>query len=97
MLAEVWSKTVIDKHEVVAEYIPPEYNEKQLIHKDWKWSKKHVRESQYMLQIVKCDDRGCCSIPRSSYFNLVLNVACANFADFYSRDLNVTIFLQSRN
>ena len=72
ILAEIWSKTVIDKYEVVADYISPEkaeYDEEQLIHKDWKWRENHVRESQYMLQIVKCEDRNCCSIPSSSYFN----------------------------
>ena len=76
ILAEIWSKTVIDKYEVVAEYICPEkaeYDEEQLIHKDWKWRKNHVCESQYMLQIVKCEDRNCCSIPRSSYFNLIID------------------------
>ena len=35
-----------------------------------KWRSTHVRESQYFTQIMKCDDRRCCRIPRSSYFTL---------------------------
>ena len=32
------------------------------------WRDQHVMESQYLLQIVKCDNRACCSVTRSSYF-----------------------------
>ncbi|KAF9422454.1 hypothetical protein HW555_001852, partial [Spodoptera exigua] len=30
------------------------------------WYSEHVRESQYLLQVVKCDDRACCGDLRSS-------------------------------
>ena len=35
------------------------------------WKMKHIRESQYMVQVVKCSDRVCCSQPRSSYFSFI--------------------------
>ena len=77
ILAEIWSKTVIDKYEVVAKYISPEkaeYNEKSSLYTMiGSGEKNHVRESLYMLQIVKCEDRNCWSIPRSSYFNLIID------------------------
>ena len=100
ILAEIWSKTVIDKYEVVAEYISPEkaeYDEEQLIHKDWKWRKNHVRESQYMLQIVKCEDRNCCSIPRSSYFNLIIDRFLPPPLPLSQSDDGLAVNLESQN
>ena len=35
------------------------------------WRAKHVRESQYCTQIVKCEDSGCCRPHRSSAFSLL--------------------------
>ncbi len=67
ILAEVWSKTVIDGYDTVAEYIQPEY-ETPITEKDQQWHAKHVRESQYLLQVVKCDDQTCCNPRRSSLF-----------------------------
>ena len=55
VLAEIWSNMVIDGHPVQAEYIQPkEITSKEL--PDMHWYSNHVRESQYFLQIVKCDD-----------------------------------------
>ena len=70
VLSESWSETVIDGHPTVAEYISPSEDEMPML-KDQAWHKAHVRESQYMLQIVKCRDRSCCEEPRSSYFTVV--------------------------
>ena len=66
MLAEVWSSTVIDTHAVVAEYLPPSTNLYKPHDPNEQWKSKHVRQSQYCLQIVKCDDINCCSPLRTN-------------------------------
>ncbi|CAH2005675.1 unnamed protein product [Acanthoscelides obtectus] len=40
---------------------------------DIKWYSEHVRESQYLLQIVKCRNTECCR-PRSGLFRLLDNI-----------------------
>ena len=54
--AEIWSESIIDNHPVAASYTSPPEKEhsKVLFHKTEEWKAKHVRQSQYMLQIVKC-------------------------------------------
>ena len=69
--AEIWSMTVIDGYDTVAEYIPPGSETSILIEKDQEWHAKHVHESQYLLQIVKCGDQSCCSPRRSSLFRFL--------------------------
>ncbi|XP_055542900.1 uncharacterized protein LOC129728479 [Wyeomyia smithii] len=69
-LAEVWSNVNIDGFDVSAEYILPERSEIQksdMIQMDESWKAKHVRTSQYCLQIVKCFDKACCNAFRSKY------------------------------
>ena len=68
VLAEIWSKLVIDEHPVVAEYISDDPDERE---KSEKWKSKHVKASQYFLQIVKCNDRTCCLTFRSSYLEVI--------------------------
>lgn len=70
VLSEIWSKMVIDNYSVIAEFID-EGPSTITRHVENEWRDKHVMESQYLLQIVKCNDRTCCSIPRSSYFNIM--------------------------
>ncbi|KAL1381516.1 hypothetical protein pipiens_013407 [Culex pipiens pipiens] len=68
-LAEVWGGLIIDGYPTVAEFIEPEASEvdpESLECRDQCWFSNHVRTSQYMLQIVKCDNRSCCSPLRSS-------------------------------
>ena len=69
ILAEVWSETVIDSHPVVASYIIPPVNERAVLTfgQSEAWKAKHVRQSQYMLQIVKCTDEKCCAPFRTKY------------------------------
>ena len=63
-LAEIWSNTVIDGHSVVAENVEPiDRNEIHVMEKSANWQNNHVQESQYFLQIVKCNDRTCCDAP----------------------------------
>ena len=70
------SDVVIDGNPVVAEYVDQnedasENDENDLLIKDEVWRAKHIRESQYLLQIVKCDDVNCCSLKRSSLFRVI--------------------------
>lgn len=71
VLGEIWSKLVIDGHPVVAEFIKEEPEEITSRTKSEEWKAKHVRESQYLLQIVKCTDAVCCSPFQSSYLKIV--------------------------
>ena len=55
----------IDGHPVVAEYIEPgESDLPEAV--DQHWYASHVRESQYLLQVVRCSSLECCGPPRSS-------------------------------
>ena len=67
VVAEIWRKTVIDNYPTVAEYINPS-DEVFITAKDQEWIAKHVCESQYMLQIVKCSNTSCYGTGRSSFF-----------------------------
>ncbi|XP_062550683.1 uncharacterized protein LOC134215536 [Armigeres subalbatus] len=69
-LAEVWSEVCIDGYEVSAEYIAPEHSEIDKCNMntaDEDWRDRHVRTSQYFLQIIKCTDNTCCAPFRSKY------------------------------
>jgi hypothetical protein len=59
MMAAVWSSVLIDSHEVVAEYINPVDREPPN-EPDSKWVAGHIRQSQYFLQIIKCDETTWC-------------------------------------
>ena len=67
-LGEVWSTTVIDGYPVTAQFIKPTEIVKNLEKKSPEWNNVHVRESQYMVQVVKCNNIECCSPRRSSLF-----------------------------
>jgi len=51
--AEIWGNMIIDKHLVVAEYVPPDCTPASRDFEDVTaaWYQKHVRESQYFLQV----------------------------------------------
>lgn len=68
VLAEVYSNIKIDGFDVVANAIRPECSEispDSLTTKDDDWISKHVRSSQYLLQMRKCSNFECCSPFRS--------------------------------
>ena len=71
---------IIDGHPVLAEFISEEADQ-EVIKKSEEWKSKHVRESQYFLQIVKCKDSKCCSPFRSSYLKVVKD-RFSSFAKF---------------
>lgn len=66
VLAEVWSNTVIDGEPVVASYIEPDQSRPIVKEQNERWKSGHLRSSQYLLQIVKCDDNSCCKPKRST-------------------------------
>jgi hypothetical protein len=65
-LAEVWSSVVIDNYKVVAQYVE-QTDADTPSEPDSRWTARHVRQSQYFLQIVKCDESGCCKPWRSTW------------------------------
>ena len=69
ILAEIWSESIIDNHPVVASYTsPPEKKHDEVVfHKSEEWNAKQVRQSQYMLQIIKCSYSSCCKPRRINY------------------------------
>ncbi|CAF4485859.1 unnamed protein product [Rotaria sp. Silwood2] len=74
-LAEIWSELTIDSYPVVCRYIEPivekdssSLNAKML---DLNWLTVHVRQSQYLLQIIKCNDLNCCPPWRTSYSKVI--------------------------
>ena len=60
ILCEIWGKMVIDGFPVVSDFINNEPTA-TVHHVSNEWRDQHVMESQYLLQIVKCDNRECCS------------------------------------
>lgn len=66
-LAEIWNGITIDGHPVEATYVNPDaprdFDSPEIDHS---WAAKHVRTSQYCLQIIKCEDRLCCKEFRSN-------------------------------
>ena len=60
ILAEVWSGMVFDGHPCISENVSDEPVQlPQQMSEEWKAI--HVRQSHFFLQIVKCNDRECCS------------------------------------
>ena len=70
ILAKIWSGVIIDGYPVLVEFISEEADQ-EVIKKSEEWKSKHVRESQYFLQIVKYKDSKCCSPFHSSYLKVV--------------------------
>ena len=63
---------VIDGNPVVANYIEPGAGKIALDMPDESWLASHVRRSQYMLQIVRCNDRTCCTGNWRTNFNQII-------------------------
>ncbi|KAJ8680486.1 hypothetical protein QAD02_016273 [Eretmocerus hayati] len=59
-LAQVWSDISIDDYPVVAVHAGETSVADEPEEVDMDWYDVHVRESQYLLQVVKCNDRDCC-------------------------------------
>ncbi|KAF2897607.1 hypothetical protein ILUMI_08576 [Ignelater luminosus] len=72
-VAEVWDRTVIDGFEVIAQYVPPASTaaSESTEANDVLWRDRHILQSKYCLQVVKCQDESCCS-PMISRLRLYL-------------------------
>ena len=68
ILAEIWCKIVLDGHPICAEYV--ENKELESVQLDESWMSRHVRTSQYFLQIIKCSNDDCCESMRSNWLSL---------------------------
>ena len=66
-LAEIWSQVVIDGHTIHAEFVDSDDGVMEAQEPDINWVAQHVRQSQYLLQIVKCTNPQCCRPMRSSW------------------------------
>ena len=66
ILAEIWFQSIINDHPVKAAYIDPQEHSIDTPESE-RWKRVHVQQSQYMLQIVKCNDQSCCKL-RTNYF-----------------------------
>lgn len=68
-LAEVWNQTVIGDYSVHVKYVEPEVssNAPDLPISSQQWCCNHVQQSQYCLQIVKCNTLTCCGQRCTNY------------------------------
>lgn len=73
VLASIWSNTEIDNYPVIAKYIVPNSAECASIDTTEKWRADHVRQSQYCLQIVRCNNVACCSPWKSQLKHVLPN------------------------
>lgn len=72
VLAEIWSGIVFDSFKTYAYYIEP--TESDITDPErmtQEWIAQHCRFSQYLLQIVKCDNKKCCKKFRSNWMSVV--------------------------
>lgn len=66
VLAEnIWSGKTVAGFPIVAEYIEPVDEPPEIEPPSEEWKRDHVRQSQYLLQIVKCG-KACCGPLRST-------------------------------
>ena len=73
ILAAVWNEMVVDGYSVHAEYVPPQADKILPPPEIDEWYAKHVKDSQYCLQIVKCKDNKCCAPYRSNLTDILQN------------------------
>ncbi|CAF3717102.1 unnamed protein product [Rotaria sp. Silwood1] len=74
--AEVWNELTIDCYPVACRYIEPvdKKDSSSLLNSntlDVNWLQIHVRQSQYLLQIIKCNDSKCCTKWQTSYSKVI--------------------------
>ncbi|CAF3403573.1 unnamed protein product [Rotaria socialis] len=72
VLAEMWSETVIDVHPVVASFINQKVGvvESNRVKVDELWCSRHVMQTQYTIQIVRCNSTACCGPWCSNYVHI---------------------------
>ncbi|CAF4082484.1 unnamed protein product [Rotaria sordida] len=57
-LSQVCPQLKIDNHPVASKYIESSLNDPE----DLLWSSEYIRQSQYLLQIVRCNNNKCCKL-----------------------------------
>lgn len=67
VLAEIWSSTVIDGYDVAASFVSCDAGKLEISPPSDEWSSQHIQQSQYCLQIVKCNSESCCGQRRTNY------------------------------
>lgn len=90
VLAEVWNSTVIDEFVVVASYVGSDRGKLEISPPSDEWSSRHIQQSQYCLQIVKCSDAACCGHRRSSYNDVFPGRFLPTPVPFYNNDKGIT-------
>ena len=72
VLCDLWNGLEIDNFPVHSTYVDPDtiYTD-NVAEIDHLWNAKHVRSSQYLLQIVKCNDKSCCGEFRNNIGSLL--------------------------
>ena len=58
ILAKVWEEIVLDNFPVVADYVENTAKDPRDLNK--KWISVHCKISQYLLQVIQCNDSKCC-------------------------------------
>ena len=67
VLAEIWNNLVIDNYPVFSEFISEPVKEAtRSFQPSNAYRARHVLETQYMTVYLKCDDRSCCSVPKTN-------------------------------
>ena len=69
VLSDIWSNTVIDGHPVDSrafplnqEIVPPEPSAA--------WVSRHLKQTRYSLEVVKCLDRECCKVFKTNWLSV---------------------------
>lgn len=74
VLSEIWSELEINNFKTYASYVDPEDSDIECPEEpSQEWISIHCRISQYVLQIVKCENKKCCKKFRSDWLSVVPN------------------------
>ena len=69
VLSEIWSKTVIDGRPVDSQAVPLDQSFVPPT-PDANWVGKHVRQTRFTLQIVKCQNQKCCEPFKTNWLDV---------------------------
>ena len=69
-LCEIWSQNKMDGKQVVCHPVPPGTLWDTPPEADASWCERHVRQSKYFLQIVKCENQDCCLPFRTNWIEV---------------------------
>ena len=83
IIAEIWSESIIDNPVVASYTSPPEKKPDEVVFQmSEEWKAQHVRQSEYMLRIIKCSDSSGCKPGRTNYpmffFQVIFTSSCGD-------------------